>query len=113
MGAQRGQGLQAAVPDFGSDVLHHGRLGQAGYMRQIAPLPEPHEGLVDSPALMVELAKDAGRKAPGVEQIGHQHARLADLFNQTRVQESARAREAALASLFEPHADRNAPVLES
>ena len=67
MGGQRGQSLQVAAHDFGSDVLHHGLLGQAGYMLQIEPVLEPLEGLLVSSALMVQLSKSAGGKAPGVE----------------------------------------------
>ena len=67
MGGERGQGLQVVAHDFGGDVLHHGLLGQAGYMLQIEPVLEPLEGFLNSPALMVELAKSAGGKALGVE----------------------------------------------
>ena len=51
MGGQCRQGLQVVAHDFGSDILNHGLLRQAGDMLQIKPMFESFEGFLTLPAI--------------------------------------------------------------
>ena len=77
--------VEVVGQDLGGEVLLKGEIGQPTGGLEAQAMLDPLEGLLDPPAAVIERPELLGRVAPGVEQVGHQHADVAaggDVANQ-------------------------------